>query len=145
LFLKYLYAGYAGKDSLSRVDFTPDETRPLPVANGQWFFIPFQGKSEIKDLRMEFECHNLATEVVVVRSAKLLDVISRKEKESGANPSRNAAPAAASSKTSSGNKSSGGETITDMTTLDKMKEEFLQTTHFLEETKKRQKSSGGDS
>jgi len=146
LYLKHLYAGYAGEASLSRVDFSPDDTRLLPVADrNTWYFISFKGKSEIKDLRLEFESHNMATEIIVLRSAKLLDIISRREKELGSASQAGVPSTTASSSklAASSNKTSGGDTITDMTSLDKLQEEFLQTTHLLDETKYRTKTSSG--
>jgi len=143
LYLKNLHAGYAGEASLSRVDFSPEDTHVLPVGSNSdknmWYFIPFQGKSEIKDLRMEFECHNLATEVIIVRSAKLLEVITRKEKELGtANPLRNVtSTSSGKSSSASTTKTSDRDTISDLSSLNKLQEEFLQTTHILEETKTR--------
>jgi len=145
LFLKTIYVGYAGEESMRRADISPDETRPLPVVGQQpdrsvWYYIPFQGKSEIGDLRLEFESANLANEVVIVRANKLLDVISRKEKDLSASPARNAlAPPVSTQAKSSTSKASSqekGEEILTLDALSKMQEEFMQTSKLMEETAK---------
>jgi len=150
LYLKTVYAGYAGQVSAKRYDVSPDETRPLPVAqaadHGTWCYIPFMGDKEINDIRLEFECSNLATEVVIVRGNKLLDVITRKEKDLSASSARTgAAPAqskAAEPKATGFNES---DEISDPDMLGKLKEDFMRTTQFLEETTRGYKSSAGTS
>jgi len=137
LFLKNLFVGYAGEASVTRVEFAPNDTHLIP-GQSEWLYIPYQGKSEIKDLRIEFENHNLATHVVVVRSAKLLDVI-HKEKD----PRSSTTSTSTTLSKLASSESSNEDIITDMSSLDKMKEEFIQTTHIIEES--RQKSmTGGD-
>jgi len=143
LFLKTVYLGYAGQESMRRVDIGSDETRPLPVLGQQpdrsvWYYAHVSGKSEISDIRLEFECANLATEVVIVRANKLLDIITRKEKELAETPATAASVKPAQTYAYSKDFSaSGSDLISDDDSLSKMKEEFLQASKMVEDAKRK--------
>jgi len=144
LFLKAVFVGYAGVESMKRVDISPDQTRPLPVPSqpdrGSWYYIPFLDKTDIRDIRLDFECSNLATEVVIVRAQKLLDVINRKEKD----PSYGAVgtPASTETKTVKACAPAEGDEISDMKTLKRrMEVDMMETSRLLAETRNGCKTS----